>query len=378
MNVELRNLTKKIDKQYLIRAVLIQLLIIFFFSIFFIINITTNNGAVTSILSNWDAKIYLNLAEHWYQNTGNELNFIVYFPLYPFLIKILSFFTRSELVSGLLISSIAAIASYYFLFKLLELKKYSISEIKKISLLILFSPISAYFMLVYTESLFLLITILFFYFLEKKDFNKAALFGFFASATKLVGITLVIPLLWQLLLKKGKKNYTDIAQKLTTTFLGFGWYLALNQLYFNNPFHFLIIQRHNWYKRAINPIINYFTIVKGLIVPQYYDAIFFYIDRLSIVIFPVLILIYFAFKIKSKKTIIPLSWLIWSLAQWLVVCAQSYVLSSTRYLLVIFPIYLVIFELTKKNKLVYILITTLFMSISLLTYYNVTRGGFTY
>lgn len=378
MNLKFRNFVKKIDKDYLKRAVLIQFLIILFFSIFFIININTNDGALASILSNWDAKIYLNLAENWYQNTGDELNFIVFFPLYPFLIKVLTLLSRSELVSGLIISSSAAIASYYFLFKLLELKKYSLSAIKKISVLILFSPISVYFMLVYTESLFLLITVLFFYFLEKKDLNKAAIFGFLASTTKLVGITLVIPLLWHLIFSKSKKNYLDIFIQSAKPFLGFGWYLAINQLYFGNPFQFLSIQKQNWYKQAINPVMNYLSIVKELTLPQNFDAITFFIDRLSIIIFPILILIYFIYKFRSRKSKIPLSWLLWSLAQWLVVCTQSYVLSSTRYLLVIFSIYLVIFELTKKSKFAYTLITTLFIVVSLIAYYNITRGGFAF
>ena len=54
-----------------------------------------------------DAPHYLFLATEGYQATGEQANLIVFYPLYPLLMRLLSFVTGNAAISGVLISQIS-------------------------------------------------------------------------------------------------------------------------------------------------------------------------------------------------------------------------------------------------------------------------------
>ncbi len=120
----------------------------------------------------WDSGWYLHIAQHGYQNIPdlNGQTDIAFFPLYPYLIRFLSwpfhYNTKAVVVIGLLISSVAFIAAAHFLYKLVA-KKFS-PKIARLTLLMLFiSPASFIFSSVMTESLFFLLLVLAFTWIEE-------------------------------------------------------------------------------------------------------------------------------------------------------------------------------------------------------------------
>lgn len=152
--------------------------------------------------ANFDGEHYMSIAIFGYKNLEQA-----FFPVYPKLIYFLSkpfyqsFFNSllfADLI-GLLISHLSFLIALVVLWDLLR-----IDFSRKVAFLTLLSllsfPTSFFFGSVYTESIFLLLTILSFYFARKKKWFLCGFFGLIASATRVFGILLLPALLleiWQ-------------------------------------------------------------------------------------------------------------------------------------------------------------------------------------
>lgn len=139
--------------------------------------------------ANFDGEHYLSIAYRGYQ----PLKYF-FFPVYPIIIR---FFTGlfnqrfiSYAISGFLVSNISFLIALYGFWKLVKLD-FKINIVKySIALLLLF-PTSFYFGSVYSESLFLALTVWLFYFARKGKWIWAGLLGAISTATRIVGIALI-------------------------------------------------------------------------------------------------------------------------------------------------------------------------------------------
>lgn len=143
----------------------------------------------TSYLKTWDANWYLYLADQGY--TGGPSN--AFYPLYPFLIFLLKPFFGLFL-SGLILSNVFFVGSVYLLYRLVR-KIYSRSIALLSALLLVVFPTSFYFSLIYTESLFLFLALATFVGMYERRFWLAALCSGLAIFTKAQGVFLFFPLL---------------------------------------------------------------------------------------------------------------------------------------------------------------------------------------
>ena len=121
------------------------------------------------LLIRWDSLHYLDLVLKGYTSPS------VLFPLYPLIVAGFSLFFPA-IVSGFLVSFLSLAAALY------------ISD--RTIVLMLFFPTAMFLPLIYTESLFLLLTVAFFYHLQKRDWLIAAGIGFLATLTRNVGLFL--------------------------------------------------------------------------------------------------------------------------------------------------------------------------------------------
>lgn len=136
--------------------------------------------------ANWDGGHFRSIAEFGYKE-----NQVVFFPLYPILIKTFSFFGFNFLWSGLLVSNMCGILALYFLYKLVLLD-YSREIAQKVIFLLLAFPTAFYLAAVYSESLFLLLVTSSFYFARKKRWLISLSLAGLASATRLAGIFVIL------------------------------------------------------------------------------------------------------------------------------------------------------------------------------------------
>jgi len=139
-------------------------------------------------LANFDGIHYIKIAQHGYEQYEQA-----FFPLYPLLIRFLKpFLFNNALLAGTLISNCAFLLGLWFFSKYIKLI-FPKQNIFPLIIVILLFPSSFFFGALYTEGLFFFLVVLSLYFLEKKRYFLAGIFGFLTSLTRFMGMLLVIP-----------------------------------------------------------------------------------------------------------------------------------------------------------------------------------------
>jgi Mannosyltransferase (PIG-V) len=151
----------------------------------------------TEILSTWqrwDALWYQHIATEGYQ--ANNLT-TAFYPLYPLVSRIVSWFLFGQIVPALLVvSSVSFAIALWLLYKLARLDADRHTARLTVALLAAF-PMGFFFLAPYTESLYLVLTVATFWFSRTGRPWLAGGLGFFAALTRSFGVFLVLPLLYE-------------------------------------------------------------------------------------------------------------------------------------------------------------------------------------
>lgn len=142
------------------------------------------------VWGNFDGEHYLSIAQNGYQ----PLTYF-FFPLYPIAVKIFSGIFGSGLASymksGILVSNLAFLASIIGLYKLLKID-FKENIVRNTILFLLVFPTSFYFASVYTESLFLALVVWSIYFMRVKKWHWAGILGGLSAGTRIIGVVLLV------------------------------------------------------------------------------------------------------------------------------------------------------------------------------------------
>jgi len=149
-------------------------------------------------LCRWDSGWYSKIVNNGYLIEGGQSN-VVFFPLYPYLVKGLTYIVGNHWVAGILISNLSIIAGLFFMLRIARL--YLDEEGARRSLVyFLVFPASFFLSAYYTEGLFFALTSASFYFYLNKRFLPAGILGALATMTRSTGIALlgayIIGTLW--------------------------------------------------------------------------------------------------------------------------------------------------------------------------------------
>lgn len=216
----------------------------------------------TRSLINWDAIWYIKIAIEGYSIDRK----VVFFPLLPFLIKIFHIIINDYVISGILISNISRIIAAIFFYNLIK-NEYN-EKIAYTSLILWsISPANIFFVNIYTESLFFMLSCLFFYFLKDKNFILAAIVAGFAASTKNIGffISIIFVLEYLRICMANKQfNIFKIMFLSFVSFSGLIFYSLFLKIKYNDPIYFLNVQelwhfRHNFsypFYALFNSILN--------------------------------------------------------------------------------------------------------------------------
>ncbi|MDI6884916.1 MAG: glycosyltransferase family 39 protein, partial [archaeon] len=153
---------------------------------------------IISLWNRWDVSNYVYIAENGYTDVGEGRYFIVFLPLYPFLIRLLASVIGHYEVSALLISNIASLFAGVYLYKLAKIDYSHSTALKSVFYLSIF-PTSYFLIAGYTESLFLFLTIGCFFYAMKGNWLPAGVMGMLASATRITGLVLIPSLVYEFL-----------------------------------------------------------------------------------------------------------------------------------------------------------------------------------
>ncbi|GAX91135.1 mannosyltransferase family protein [Effusibacillus lacus] len=190
----------------------------------------------------WDSLWYVRIAREGY----NYEQPAAFFPLYPYLIRLLHDGAGlSYNAAGLFISNAAFLFALYLLVRLLA-KDYSARVVFTTGLLLIGFPTSFYFSAAYTESLFLLWTVGCFYTLRQGKWVWAGAFGFLASLTRNTGILLALPYIYEYLAAR-KFQWREIRSDLlwiSLIPLGIASYMLLLWGRIGDPLGFVHAQKH--------------------------------------------------------------------------------------------------------------------------------------
>ncbi len=160
---------------------------------------TGTEKSFTELMAIWDAKRYHFIVENGYtfpHDYSAQANW-AFFPLYVLVcmaIRFITFGVVDTYVIGIMVSSVCIIIAAFFAYKLIDDKKRGM----RIVVLMIAGPYAFYYMSMMTEAMFVMFTVLFFYFCRNKKYLLAGLMSACASATRIVGVLLVFSLLIEL------------------------------------------------------------------------------------------------------------------------------------------------------------------------------------
>lgn len=211
----------------------------------------------------WDTEWYVRIVQEEYTYNPNDVSTVSFFPLYPTLMRLLTPLVGNPINAGLIISHLCGLVGFILFYRLtyLETRSRKISQRAVIAMSIF--PASLFFSAVYTESLFLLLTVGAAYAVRHQHWLLAGLAGALASATRVPGVMITVLLGMEWLYQQGwdfstalqKSTWTNLLQGdlqkwgslLTVAIapLGLFAYMIFLNVSFGNPLSFIVSHSHN-------------------------------------------------------------------------------------------------------------------------------------
>lgn len=161
--------------------------------IFPYLGVSPAKNILLSVWQRFDANWYLKIAARGYDGSDGST---VYFPVYPILIRILSW-VMDPLLAAILLSNVALVGALVLSYRLFS-KFVDVATTRRALIYLLLFPTSFFLLGAYTESLFLLFTLGSFYSASRGRWIWAALWGICAALTRLQGVLLLMPLVYML------------------------------------------------------------------------------------------------------------------------------------------------------------------------------------
>ena len=206
-----------------------------------------------SLFSRWDSNYYADIALHGYSHL------IVpqweFFPSYPALIGFLGRLAaivipmQNDLAvysMGFVVSNLAFLGSVYYMYTLSLLILHNTKLATYSALFLAFYPAGVFLSAVYSDSLFLLLTLSCLYYWRIGAFKWSALLGFFGALTRPVGVFLVVPYLYELLTDASSGKKVILYVPVASVLLGFLSFLTFSQLMTGTPFATFQAERLYW------------------------------------------------------------------------------------------------------------------------------------
>lgn len=309
----------------------------------------------------WDTPHYLKIAKEGYSSStiGERHLLIVFFPLFPFLTKLFSFVFQNYLLSGLIVSNIAYGFAVFYLYKLVRLD-FQQDDALRTAIYFSIFPTAYFLHAAYTESLFMALTIASFYYSRNGKWALGGIIGMLAAMTRITGILLLPVLLIEYLHQKDFKKENIRRDVLWIFIIGIGLvvYFILNYMTYGDPLKFLKFQSSHWSMNLSLPVqgfLNTWGVTDwGDPGRQFHGGWF----QLIFGLLGLILTIYSFFTVR-------LSYSLYALITWLIITSTSFMISVPRYILTIFPIFIVLSIFGRKKWANYAIIFISLMLYSL-------------
>jgi hypothetical protein len=297
------------------------------------------------IWNRWDALHYLAIAQSGYKPTGVSRAF---YPLYPWLIRLLAYFNGSYLAAALIISGVASIVAAILLRRLVQLDYPAGVAMRTVWFFLIFP--TAYFLHVgYTESLFVALALGSILTARTERWWAAGVLGALCWMTRPTGAvlipTLAVEAAHQYWVRR-RWNWGWLWIAIVPA--GFAVYLLINWQLSGDPFAFLQTRKKSFIMSASLPWVGIQEAFRNLRRnPNQAEMVgaqelFF-------------IALGFVCLIASWIKLRPL-YATWITGNWLLFASVTFLQSTPRYTLTLFPIFM-LFALLAANRFWNALIT---------------------
>lgn len=289
-------------------------------------------GDLLAVWNRWDAPHYLFVAQHGYAPTGEGRLFLVFFPLYPWLVRATAWVVQDALSAAFLVSGVASVLAVVLLYRLARL---DVAEpvARRAALFALVFPTSYFLHIPYTESLFLALVLLAFLAAREGRWRVAGLVGVLASLTRPNGILLLPALAVEAWCQHRQQSLRGGWWWLGAVPGGVGVHLLVNQVVAGHPTAFLEILRTHWHKTLNWPWVGLAGTYRSVFWRTPYEAHMVGVQELLYAALGALV-------VGAAVRSLPASYAVWTATNWLASVSTTFVLSVPRYTLVLFPVYL--------------------------------------
>jgi hypothetical protein len=302
---------------------------------------------ILELWNRWDAPHYLDVAVHGYMEHDPGITptyskfgdldlFIVFYPLYPWLVGAIYWVVNQPLVSAFLVTGVASLLVAPLLYRLVRLEEGPGVAMRAAWFLLVFP--TAYFLHIgYTEALFLALTLGSFLAARTGRWWLAGALGGLAALTRVNGLVLVPALLAEAATQWFERPPEE--RKLRPEWLaiglvpaGFAVYLGVNLAVYHDAFAFLRIQEDHWYKSLAPPWDGVALAFKWFEVGTPDEQLMHGGMELAFVAIGLVGLVHAAIRFRP-------SWFAWMAGNWILFISTAFIVSVPRYSLTLFPIF---------------------------------------
>lgn len=323
----------------------------------------------------WDALHYINLADmgyKGYEENGQHL-FLVFFPLYPWMLRMLHVIIHRWEVAALFLSTFAFCVGSVFFYGVIQ-EEFGKKMAGRAWLLLVCYPFSFFFGGMMTESLFFCLMSAGFFYIRRHRWLIAGMIGAFCAMCRIQGILLLgvglvefcvtyrpIEMLRE---KRGVMFVKAFFTKgifLFLTLIGNGVYFWLNKSVEGDWMRFRIYQKEHWYhtttwvSKCLDEIIGYLSPDT-----EYEMLIYVWIPELVLFVVTMCLLLYAVRRYPLRYSAFLLVYVILNYS-------VTFLISGGRYMACALPAFLFLAGMAGRKKLLYPML--LIVSVSCMVFY---------
>jgi hypothetical protein len=302
---------------------------------------------VLGVWNGWDTPHYLDVAVFGYRaddpgtlpmysKLGDLDLFIVFYPLYPWLVAGVNWIVHEPLVSAFVVTGIASLFVAPLLYRLVRLEEGDGVAIRATWFLLIF-PTAFFLHIGYTEALFLALALGSFLAARTERWWLAGVLGGLAALTRVNGLVLIPALAAEAAMQWFAQPPAE--RRLRVGWLaialvpvGFAVYLGVNLAVYHDAFAFLRIQDEHWFKSLAPPWDGIATALEWLEARNPDLRLMYGAMELAFAGLGLVATLHALLRFRP-------SWFAWMAGNWILFVSTAFIVSVPRYSLTLFPLF---------------------------------------
>ncbi len=308
----------------------------------------------TESLNAWvcgDGVHYIDIARDWYLSSGikDRIVQLVFLPGYPILIRLMHCVIPNWTYAALAVSALCFAGAGTIFYRLMQMDLGEEAARRAVLILCLL-PGAFFFTAPMSESLFLLCCVGCLYLIRKGRWLPGCLVGAYAAFTRSLGVTLLVPLVMELVhaavrRELPKKKVLPAALSLLLIPMGFAAYLYINYRVSGDAFRFLTYQSQHWHQNFglfFNTAAYQMDYAVGAAEEESELLWGLWLPNIAASFTALIVMIFGAKRLRA-------SYSVWFLPYYFIAIGATWLLSAPRYLLAFFPLTAALAILTEKK-----------------------------